>query len=241
MSNIEWTPPQEEISSAFGNAQTSKAAQNTATTLDHVLKEFTTTGRKLMLSTFGSRRYGIPLLHGRWSHAMTPKNSYSYHRTLTFPKPESQTSEHWWNRQYRPVHLNPKKWTTKFKRSWALSVTPSLAMLTAGNALAQGLLAAALHNLVTKPHCKHPFCQLRRLYIRLYVWLPLLHYQPVPSTLPHGQKPGVFCQCFAHNLSYVPTTIHGLFFVFISPFHRSFSISAQITIRTSYPSHVYYR
>ena len=43
----------------------SKAAQNTATTLDHVLKEFTTTGRKLMLSTFGSRRYGRPLLHGR--------------------------------------------------------------------------------------------------------------------------------------------------------------------------------
>ena len=58
MWNIAWTPPQEEISSAFGNAQTSKAVHHTATTREHVLKEFIMTGRKLMSSTFGSRRYG---------------------------------------------------------------------------------------------------------------------------------------------------------------------------------------
>ena len=53
------------------------------------------------------------------------------------------------------------------------------------------------------------------------------------------------CQCFVLNLSYVPTTMHDVFFVsfFVSfsPFHRSFSVSAQTNIRTSFPYHVYYR
>ena len=93
-------------------------------------------------------------------------------------------------------------------------MTPSLAMLTTGNALVQGPLAAALRNLVMKPHCKRPFCQLRRLYISLYVRMHLLHYQPVPSTLPHGQKTRGFCQCFVLNLSYVPTTMHDVCFSF---------------------------
>ena len=42
----------------------------------------------------------------------------------------------------------------------------------------------------------------------------LLHYQPVPSTLPHGQKTRGFCQCFVLNLSYVPTTMHDVCFSF---------------------------
>ena len=59
----------------------------------------------------------------------------------------------------------------------------------------------------------------------------LLHYQPVPSTLPHGQKTRGFCQCFVLNLSYVPTTMHDVFF----RFHFSFSPQLQHISSNNHP------
>ena len=61
------THVEHRIDAATGNAQMCKAVQNTATTHNHALQEFTMIGRRSKLSTFGSRRFGQPLSlhHGR--------------------------------------------------------------------------------------------------------------------------------------------------------------------------------